>query len=517
MKIVLMLRGKVFKTIYLFLLVLSSVLYSAEIPQTEQVNCDDSNNLLPLQENTQSLVKESQKTDDSQFNKDVLQANSQKIDEFIEKLKGFQDGSNEGVSQGEQTIDDIVNQLSVLLAKLKIKQINVLSLDGGGARGYSEALVLCILTRILNKPIHEIFNNIVATSTGAIMAAAFGTVKRVELDNPDFGPIAEGSPLSILKQPAPKSIYFTPDDVMSFYFKESKEIFSGRGISGSTIPYPDEKLNGLLQKYFSLNQTNADGKKEAGKELNLSQLAISTSFMVYNDNLGEVILYSTRKALKDPKYNKELWEVVRTAVAAPCYFKPVTYLDSQFAMGDAGIVANNPVWWGINEAAKEHDILPHECIIFSLGGGRLCESKGAEYYIKLSASNFGVWGENMLMNFVLNRAFDGFARHKEIKKSMKRYYKDNWQNHYFRFDPLLVEHLFHTDKSSVEFFDGLRSATYEQIEESIPELGRFAKVLNRGKQLEVVPQTTVNSPVEANTNKEKSDVDVIQEISFDEL
>lgn len=518
MKIVSMLRSKVFKSSSLFLLLYCSVLYSAEVPQVEPLNRDESNHLLSLQERFQSLVEENKKADEgSQLNEGGLQANTQKIDEFIFKLKAAQAGANAEVFSSNQTIDYIVKQLSDWLAIFKTKKINVLSLDGGGARGYSEALVLCILTRILNKPIHEIFNNIVATSTGAIMAAAFGTVKRVELDNPDFGPIAEGSPLSILKQPAPKSIYFSPDDVMSFYFKESKEIFSGRGIAGSTVPYPDEKLNGLLQKYFSLNQLNTDGKKEAGEELTLSQLAISTSFMIYNDNLGEVVLYSTRKARKDPKYNKELWEVVRTAVAAPCYFKPVNYLDAQFAMGDAGIVANNPVWWGINEAAKEHKILPHECIVFSLGGGRLYESKGADYYIKLSESNFGVWGPNMLMNFVLNRAFDGYARHKEIKKSMKLYYGKDWQEHYYRFDPLLLEYLFHTDKSSVEFFDGLRRATYEQIEGCIPELIRFAKVLNGGKKLEIVPQVSSSVPVEVNTQENKSDVGVIEEIGSDAL
>lgn len=51
------------------------------------------------------------------------------------------------------------------------KVINVLSVDGGGRRGYVPAVVLAALEQRLGKRCHEIFRYVAGTSTGAILAA----------------------------------------------------------------------------------------------------------------------------------------------------------------------------------------------------------------------------------------------------------------------------------------------------------------------------------------------------------
>lgn len=56
----------------------------------------------------------------------------------------------------------------------------ILSLDGGGAKGYYSLGVLREIEAMLTSPIHETFDVIFGTSTGSIIAALLATGKRVD-------------------------------------------------------------------------------------------------------------------------------------------------------------------------------------------------------------------------------------------------------------------------------------------------------------------------------------------------
>src|ERR1700761_6114597 len=54
------------------------------------------------------------------------------------------------------------------------RRINVLAIDGGGIRGIIPATILSILEARLQRPLWQVFDLIVGTSTGGIIAAAIG-------------------------------------------------------------------------------------------------------------------------------------------------------------------------------------------------------------------------------------------------------------------------------------------------------------------------------------------------------
>lgn len=75
-----------------------------------------------------------------------------------------------------------INQCLALLghvdeSEIKHASVNVLTLDGGGAKGFVAIEILKNIERHCGKPIHEVFDYICGTSTGACIAALIGILK----------------------------------------------------------------------------------------------------------------------------------------------------------------------------------------------------------------------------------------------------------------------------------------------------------------------------------------------------
>ena len=87
------------------------------------------------------------------------------------------------------------------------KPFRILSLDGGGIRGLMTCIFLSHLTHITRKPVHELFDMIVATSTGTLIAAGLATKKGKGADaiQSDFSQLP-------YKDSIP-SDYYTPEDL----------------------------------------------------------------------------------------------------------------------------------------------------------------------------------------------------------------------------------------------------------------------------------------------------------------
>ena len=223
----------------------------------------------------------------------------------------------------------------------------ILSLDGGGIRGVITASILHELERRTGQPIHELFDLIVGTSTGGILAAG--------LARPQKG--QAGGPCSA-------------EELGKVYSERGREIFSRSLWKGATSlgGLSDEKydaahLEGILDEILGdaeLKDTVPD--------------IIVTSYDIEN---REPYLFKTSKArAAEEGRNHLLRHVARATSAAPTYFEAFLLdgtqwkgeKDNRRALVDGGVFANNPSMIGLSEAlASGADM--NEILLCAVGTG----------------------------------------------------------------------------------------------------------------------------------------------------
>jgi len=223
----------------------------------------------------------------------------------------------------------------------------MLSLDGGGIRGVLTLGALEAIERTVGKPLHEYFDYIAGTSTGAIIAAG----------------LACGEPIARLRQ---------------FYFDFGPAMFEKRF---------------LLERYQSLYRKDAlteQLQQVFGKTTTLSSERLKTLLLVVTRNWttdSPWPISSNPKARYNESSRRDcnlqipLWQLVRASTAAPVYFPPeVLQWDKDdpaksFVFVDGGVTPyNNPAFllyrmatlphFGLNWKASERDLL-----LISVGTG----------------------------------------------------------------------------------------------------------------------------------------------------
>lgn len=225
----------------------------------------------------------------------------------------------------------------------------VLSIDGGGIRGLIPALVLAEIEKETGKRISELFDLIVGTSTGGILALALNV--KGENDEPKY----------------------ESKDVVKMYCERGKEIFDKSSL-GSKIcsifswfcdeKYGHQGLEAVLNDYLSDNTMGNSIKK--------------IMLTAYDMNNRTTIFMKSWK----PKHKKLLMkDCARATSAAPTYFEPkqmeiVDENTKEKTLIDGGIFINNPAISAYVEARKiQNDENQNEDIlIVSLGTGELTHS-----------------------------------------------------------------------------------------------------------------------------------------------
>jgi len=202
----------------------------------------------------------------------------------------------------------------------------ILSIDGGGIRGIIPAVVMQYIEKQTGENLYNLFDMIVGTSTGGILASGVGSG-------------------------------FSSGEMLGFYVNDGDKIFQRsffKGLWGLIDErYPAEPLEELLDKYFS-GYTFAQA---------LTNVMI-TSYDIANKN--PFMFKSWKKEHRDVY----LKHIARATSAAPTYFEP-TMVDVNGKMIiciDGGVKANNPAMCAYAEAYK---LWPEEEItILSLGTGK---------------------------------------------------------------------------------------------------------------------------------------------------
>ena len=244
----------------------------------------------------------------------------------------------------------------------------VLSIDGGGIRGIIPAMVVAHIERKMGKPAHELFDLMVGTSTGGILA------------------------LGLSRPGASRPVQFSARWVVKLYEEQGANIFEYslwrklRTVGGILDEaYSHEVLEGILGKYFA-GATLGDCKTPT----------MVTSYDIQNRRT--VFLkswYADHQLVR-------CCDAARATSAAPTYFepKPLDTGDVASVLIDGGIFMNSP---SVSAYAEARKLFPGEPIaVLSLGTGELTRP--------IAFGEARTWGSALWVMSLLDCMFDGVSK-----------------------------------------------------------------------------------------------------------
>jgi patatin-like phospholipase/acyl hydrolase len=260
----------------------------------------------------------------------------------------------------------------------------VLALDGGGIRGIIPALVLADIERRTGRRIAELFDLVVGTSTGGILALALAKPARQGASTPAYA----------------------ASDLVDLYAKNGSRIFKRSlwhevtSIGGALEEkYDEHGLEAVLREYFTLGH----------RPVRLSEAVTDVVVTAYEIERRIPWFFKSRRAKSEPGYDFPMAEVARSTSAAPTFFEPERIDRASpsdrpppfYALVDGGVFANAPAMCAYAEA-KAAPYAANDVLVVSLGTGRLVrpipydEAKG--------------WGWAQWARPVLASIFDGLEK-----------------------------------------------------------------------------------------------------------
>ena len=244
----------------------------------------------------------------------------------------------------------------------------VLSIDGGGIRGIIPALVLAHLERQTGQPASELFDLMVGTSTGGILALALSLQGE------------EGQPLLGAKR------------MVALYERHGAEIFE------QSLWRKVRTVGGIFEEAYSHKALEAVLEYYLG-DRTLSECGVPAMVTSYDiQNRRTVFMKSWH-----PDHSALLCsEAARATSAAPTYFEPANlqWADEKRTLIDGGVYMNSPAVSAYAEARK---LFPDEPIaMLSLGTGELTRP--------IPYEEARTWGSALWVMSLLDCMFDGVSK-----------------------------------------------------------------------------------------------------------
>jgi patatin-like phospholipase/acyl hydrolase len=211
----------------------------------------------------------------------------------------------------------------------------ILSLDGGGAKGFYSLGVLREVEAILPRPIHETFDIIFGTSTGSIIAALLATGKTVEEVHALY---CEHIPkIMQVKRRAERTRRLREVGEAVFGDDGFDTVLTGLGIVST-------KWQLETPMVFKSRQTQAHG----------------------------------RRATFVPGFGCTLADAVEASCSAYPFFDRKTVITStgdEIELFDGGYVANNPALYALADAVGPLKFAPADCRVLTIGCGQYPEPR----------------------------------------------------------------------------------------------------------------------------------------------
>lgn len=319
----------------------------------------------------------------------------------------------------------------------------VLSIDGGGIRGIIPAVILGEIERLAGKPCCELFDLIVGTSTGGILALGLT--------------LSDGTG-------KPK---YSADDLLHFYLENGEKIFSrtvlDRIRSGDgwlDEKYPAAGIEGVLAKAFG----NA----------RLKDTLVPVVITGYELEIRLPFFFKTRNAIAKEQhgYDFAVKDVARATSAAPTFFEPAKLMSNRSGKGfygivDGGVYANSPAMCAYVEAITH--LNDRDPLLLSLGTGILNEP--------IKYEDAKGWGRAGWALPILEAVFNGVAdtTNYQLEQLLGK-------QKYFRFQPTLRKENTAMDDASPENMLALQEVAKEMLNQ--PDV---KKRLNRAVELLLTP------------------------------
>jgi len=315
------------------------------------------------------------------------------------------------------------------------KLFKVLSIDGGGIRGIVPAVILSEIERVTGKPIAQLFDLIVGTSSGGILA--LGLAKPGEDGKPGF----------------------SAEDGVKLLADEGSRIFSRstwhtvRSVwSVEQEKYPVEGIEAVLQEYFG--------------DTRLKDAVTPVLITSYEIERRTPFFFKSEKArsAEGKEYDFPMWQVARATTAAPTFFEPAKLSTDDpprdYALVDAGIFANNPAMCAFAEARAMHP--GADILIASFGTGELTQP--------ILYEDASGWGLRQWAKPLFGISFDGTSStvHYQLTQLLS-------EKRYFRFQSKLNEANDDMDDASPTNVRALQLLAQGMIEENAQSLEELCR------------------------------------------
>jgi patatin-like phospholipase/acyl hydrolase len=239
--------------------------------------------------------------------------------------------------------------------------VRALAIDGGGIRGLLPCLIGAEIEDRTGKRIADLFDFVVGTSTGSILALGAAT------------PGEDGRPK------------WTARDGANLYINRGHEFFDRGHFS----------IGAFHEKYR--HQSFERALDDNWGDIRLSDAIIDCMATSYELTRRTVHHFDSRMAKKDPSFDFPMKTAIRAATAAPTFFEPVQAhsLEEHHLLIDGAVYANNPAMIAFTEIQR---MGPTDMMLVSLGTGD--ESEGMHWELIKD------WGFAQWARPILNVVFD---------------------------------------------------------------------------------------------------------------
>ncbi len=317
------------------------------------------------------------------------------------------------------------------------KPIKILSLDSGGIHGIISAHSLYYLEKKSGKSIHELFDLIVCTSTGAIEAAI------LTLPNP------QGNP------------NYSSQQLLYFYNHEIATLLR------TPLWWRIVSLKGLIRPELNSDAVYALLNQWC-KNYKLSDLLNHVVIVTYNLDTNWIIQFDNQAAKGDPSKDFKLVDVLYGAISAPTKIGPRAMNNltktKSYTLVDGAVMSTDPAEVGLIVATKLYPNNPK--YILSLGNGMqppIIDSKQVKNWGLLS------WAEPLISTLMT-------ARTNLSQKLMYLMYHENALNlkYYARINVELPHNAAGSFGSSPQQINLLNQIGQQLVEQHRAQLDFFA-------------------------------------------